>query len=247
MAAQLTFLKYECLVWFRKKENLFWAVAWPSAWLMLMVKFFPPFPGQTHSEMLLYYYPSAISLILLSSALTSLALSVASSKENKVFRRFKLLPVSLYTIFIVKMSACFIFTLISIASVSLLTILMGGQLSFNVIGLFLWIFFGFFSFSGVAFFISGVTSRVSSANMLSMLFMFLFMFLSTMFFDLSAAPSYIQNISLVLPGTPFCETLRAITSNTFSFSEYKMNIFTILVWGVATFLLAKLTFRTETE
>ena len=158
MNSLITFLKYELLIWFRMKENLFWAIAWPLCWLLLMYNLFPSMPGMNKAETLNYYYPSAISLILLSSALTSLVIAIATGKEKNILKRFVLLPISKSYFFTVKMMASFILTLFSVIVITVFSFSMGASLSFSATHFLVWLLLGFYAFSGVAFLIAGITS-----------------------------------------------------------------------------------------
>lgn len=226
-----TLLRTELLIWFRTKENLFWAIAWPLFWILLVWGVFPPLPNRTRVETLQYFYPGGILLIIFSASLVSLAIKLASAKEQKELLRLKLVPMSIWTFFVGQLLASGVFTTIAILVFTIVGYILGIRLTGSLFSGAAVVALAMLAFSSLAFLIAGITHTVSQANILSMLVMFLMMFLSNAFFDLSGAPLAMR-VTRFLPATPVCDALRGILVYGRPLWEQLGSIAVIAVWAI---------------
>ena len=231
----------ETKLWFRRKENLFWSILWPNLWLIFMCFVIGAMPGKTKLESLQYYVPAALTLILISSPFTGLALNLSINKENNMLKRFAVMPFSIYNYFLVVYIACLLFSLFSIISIIIFATILGLPLNYSIIQLLILIFIGFFSFSAIAFLIAGLAKSISVTNIITMFLMFILMFVSNLFFDLSAAPPILYQISLLTPSSLICSMFRDIISGT-NITSLE-NIVILLFWGIVPLLIARRYFR----
>lgn len=240
----ISLLKINLLVWFRTKENLFWSIVWPVMWFLLVYYVFPPLPGQTEEASLEFFYPAGIFLILLSSSMISLAIKIAGNKEFNVLKKLKILPLSIEKFFLIEVLSAMIFSLISMAVLSVLAYIFGVRVTGNMFDVFLVVALGMLVFTSIAFLIGGISKRMSEANIISMIFMFAMMFLSSAFFDLSESPSFLATVSNVLPGTPFCDSLRGVMFESYTLGDIKGYLAILAAWAIAATFLSFKTFRT---
>jgi ABC-2 type transport system permease protein len=236
-------LRIEILIWFRTKENVFWSIVWPLLWLLLVWGLFPPFPGRSELETLEYYYPSGVALVLLASCLTSLSARLGSAKENNELKRLAVAPMPLRTFFLGQLCAAAFSAAISIAVVTVASFALGARPHGNVLAAAGMVVLAAVAFAGVAFLIAGRTDSQAKANLISLMVMFFFMFLSNIIFDFSGAPGPFALLSKLLPGTALCSALRGLLFEDSLFSEQGSNTIILMVWAGGASLLALSTFK----
>lgn len=247
MIAIGNFVKYEIILWFRKKEYVFWSFIWPILWISFIKFIFPDLPGWSSQETLQYYYPSAVTMILLSAALTSLSMSIAINKENKILKQLKIIPFSIKDFFISKMLVSFIFVLISIGVLTIFSSIYGLCLNFLNGLFFLIVLVGFLALASIAFFIAGYCKGVSTTSVVTLTTMMIFMFLSSVFFDLSASPKVIQVIAGIFPSSIICDTLRGLFAESMQIADILIKFLLLIIWSGVFLILSQITFKYSEE
>jgi ABC-2 type transport system permease protein len=237
-------LRIELLIWFRTKENVFWAIVWPVLWLFLVCGLLSPF-GKSRLDTLEYYYPSGVALVLLAACLTSLSSRLGSAKETGELKRLSVTPIPLRTFFCGELCASALFAAVSIAIITVTGIVLGARPHGNVLFAALVVALTAVAFAGVAFLIAGLTDTQTRANLISVMVMFFFMFLSNIIFDFSAAPSLIAQLSALLPGSAMCSALRGFLFEDSSLGEQTTNLAILVGWAGGTSLLALSTFKVQ--
>ena len=123
------------LTWTEFKLNLrdplmvFWSIAFPTLWLVLMAVIFKePIPGfdyqgLNHASFLL---PASIGLVILSASFIGVPLTLTTYRENAVLKRFRVTPVKTITLAASFAISQFVFTFVGV-----LILLVIGIIVFN--------------------------------------------------------------------------------------------------------------------
>lgn len=235
--------RIELLIWFRTKENVFWAIVWPVAWLLMVWGLFPTLPGRSRLDTLEYYYPSGIALALLSACLTSLAIRLGLAKEKNELKRLMLAPLPTRTFFLSELAASSVFSAAAILTITIVCYALGLRIHGNIAASLLVILLGAVIFSAIAFFIAGISSNMTRTSLLSMIAMFAIMLLSKVIFDFSQAPGPLATLSQILPATALCEALRGLMFDGDRVGDHALHFVNLAAWAAGASFLSLSTFK----
>lgn len=242
----LTLFSMEFRAWLRVKINLFFVIAWPLIWLLMMTLVIPSTSRGSMADTLLFYFPSCMALVTL-SAMISLAIRIAVKKEAGILQRLKVVPFPVFAYFAVQFLCAIAMSLLGLACICILAFIMKMPLKFSPFALALLFLLCCFCFSAIGFFIAGISWKIATANILSMLVMFLMMFMSDMFIPASDLQNVVHRIGAFLPAQPFLVAARGMMLGGMRLSDYPSEILVIGAWGIGALALALPTFKFDTK
>ncbi|WP_274362949.1 ABC transporter permease [Paenibacillus thermotolerans] len=198
----------------RNMMSLFWVLAYPLLMLFLFGTMYgneptPLFGGHGFIDT---YIPALCSLNVLSVAVFTLNIQMASYRENGVLRRFKAAPVRPWMV--LGSNAVQGVVLVILGS---LEIVAAGMLVYDVeagakeiVLLLAFLLLGCLCFFSLGFALSGLGSGVKTSNGIAMGVFFPMMFLSGVAFPIEVMPDILQAISKFLPMTYMVDLLQSV-------------------------------------
>ena len=193
---------------------VFWSIAFPTLWLVLMaVIFTEPIPGfdyqgLNHASFLL---PASIGLVILSASFIGVPLTLTTYRKNAVPKRFRVTPVKTITL-----AASFAISQLVFIFVGVLILLVIGMIVFNTQILGSWVAFlgvlilGMVTFIAIGCAIGSIAPSFRTANVIIWTLFAPMLLLSELFFPISLLPTWLQPIAKVLPLTLIITLLRDI-------------------------------------
>ena len=208
------------LAWSEFKLNLrdplmvFWSLAFPTLWLVLMAAVIPErIPGFTYEGLnnASFFIPAAISLVILCASFIGVPLTLTTYRETAVLRRLRVTPVKTSTLTLGFSISQFAFVVVGI-----LILLIVGKLFFNIQVLGSWAvfigvtFFGMITFLAIGSAIGSIARSFRAANIIIWTIFTPMLLLSELFMPISILPAWLQPIAKALPLTPINTMLRDI-------------------------------------
>lgn len=241
------------LTWTEFKLNLrdplmvFWSIAFPTLWLVLMAVIFEePIPGfdyhgLNHASFLL---PASIGLVVLSASFIGVPLTLTTYRETAVLKRLRVTPVKVITLATSFAISQFVFIMMGV-----LILLVIGMLLFNAQILGAWLAFfgvlilGMITFLAIGSAIGSIAPSFRTANVIIWTLFAPMLILSELFFPISMLPSWLQPIAKVLPLTPLITLLRDIVFGVELHDLWRLGV--LAGWLVIACIVTVLFFRWE--
>jgi ABC-2 type transport system permease protein len=194
--------------WTEFKLNLrdpllvFWSLAFPTLWLLLMVIIVPAIPGFVREGLskASSYLPSAISLVILSASFIGVPMTLTNYRETAVLKRFRVTPVKILTLV-----SSFSISQFAFVAVGIIILLVIGMLFFNVQVMGSWlafigmIFFGMFTFLAIGSAIGSIARSFRTANIIIWTAFTPMLIISDLFMPIALLPTWLQPIARSLP------------------------------------------------
>lgn len=208
------------LTWSEFKLNLrdpmmvFWSLAFPTLWLVLMAAVIPErIPGFTYEGLnnASFFTPAAISLVILCASFVGVPLTLTTYRETAVLRRLRATPVKTSTLALSFSVSQFAFVVVGI-----LILLIVGKLFFNIQILGSWAVFagviilGMITFLAIGSAIGSIARSFRAANIIIWTIFTPMLMLSELFLPISILPAWLQPIAKALPLTQVNTVLRDI-------------------------------------
>lgn len=208
------------LTWSEFKLNMrdpmmvFWSLAFPSLWLVLMSVVIPErIPGFNYQGLndASFFLPAAISLVILSSSFIGVPLTLTTYRENAVLRRLRVTPVKTSTLVLSFSVSQFAFIVVGI-----LVLFVIGKIFFGIQVIGSWAAFigvtlmGMITFFAIGSAVGSIAGSFRSANIIIWTAFTPMLMLSELFLPISILPAWLQPIARALPLTPVNTLLRDI-------------------------------------
>jgi len=208
------------LAWMEFKLNLrdpmmvFWSIAFPSLWLLLMVGIIGvPIPGFNYEGLNFasFVFPAGVSLVIVSSSFIGVPLTLTTYRENAVLRRLRVTPVKTLTL-----ALSFSLSQFAFVAVGILVLFVIGKIFFDIqvlgslaafIGV---IFMGMITFFAIGSAVGSIAGSLRSANIIIWTAFTPMLMLSELFLPISILPAWLQPIAKAIPLTPANTMLRDI-------------------------------------
>lgn len=208
------------LAWSEFKLNLrdpmmvFWSLAFPTLWLVLMVVVIPErIPGFNYEGLndASFFLPAGISLVILCASFIGVPLTLTTYRETAVLRRLRATPVKTLTL-----ALSFSISQFAFIAVGICILLVIGKIVFNIQILGSWAafvgvtLFGMVTFLAIGSAIGSIASSFRAANIIIWTIFMPMIMLSELFLPISVLPEWLHPVSYALPLTPINTMLRDI-------------------------------------
>jgi len=201
----------ETKLFFRRKDELFWNLAFPMFFMVLYGLIY----GNTMWGDILaieYMFPGIIVMALMVNGIMVSATVFVEERGKGIYRRLSLTPLKRQTIIGAQILHRYIVTL-----VQTLLLLVVGVFVFkvNIVGnyFFFWLIltFGSLCFLSIGFALATLIRSTRSATPICMIVFFMMLFLGGIFFPTNIMPDFLVVITKALPSTHLNDALRLIT------------------------------------
>lgn len=208
------------LTWSEFRLNLrdpmmvFWSIAFPALWMVLMSVIIPErIPGFDYEGLndASFFIPAAISLVILCASFIGAPLTLTTYRETAVLRRLRVTPVKISTLILGFAISQFAFVLVGI-----FILLVVGKLLFDIQIIGSWAAFtgvtilGMITFLAIGSAIGSIVRSSRAANIIIWSIFTPMLMLSEMFIPISILPTWLHPIAKALPLTPINTMLRDI-------------------------------------
>jgi len=192
---------------------VFWSLAFPTLWLLLMVIIVPAIPGFVREGLskASSYLPSAISLVILSASFIGVPMTLTNYRETAVLKRYRVTPVKILTLV-----SSFSISQFAFVAMGIIILLVIGILIFNVHILGSWLafvgvtFFGMLTFLAIGSAIGSIAGSFRTANIIIWTAFTPMLILSDLFMPIALLPTWLQPIARGLPLTALNTVLKDI-------------------------------------
>ncbi len=197
----------------RDPMMVFWSLAFPTLWLLLMVVIIPSIPGFVHEELskASSYLPSAICLVILCASFIGVPMTLTNYRESAVLKRLRVTPVKIITLV-----TSFSISQFAFIAVGIIILLVIGIIFFNVQVMGSWLafvgvtFFGMITFLAIGSAIGSIARSFRTANIIIWTAFTPMLMLSELFLPISILPAWLQPIARSLPLTALNTILKDI-------------------------------------
>jgi ABC-2 type transport system permease protein len=197
----------------RDPMMVFWSLAFPTLWLLLMVVIIPSIPGFVHEELSKAnsYLPSAICLVILCASFIGVPMTLTNYRESAVLKRLRVTPVKILTLV-----TSFSISQFAFIAVGIIILLVIGIIFFNVQVMGSWLafvgvtFFGMITFLAIGSAIGSIARSFRTANIIIWTAFTPMLMLSELFLPISILPAWLQPIARSLPLTALNTILKDI-------------------------------------
>ncbi len=193
-----------------------------------------------------FLLPGIVAMSIMQMAVFSVSFVFVEYKEKGILKRLLATPMRPY-----QFVTANVITRLLVALVQATILILLGMWAFQaqVIGspllLALIAILGGTMFLGLGFIISGIAKTEESVPALANIIVFPMLFLSGVFFPLSAMPEWLQHIVKYFPLSYFAHAMREVMANGASFFAIRTDLLWMGIWSVILIVFAVLTFRFE--
>ncbi len=200
----------ETRLFFRRKDELFWNLAFPMFFMVLYGLVY----GDTMWGDILaieYMFPGIIVMALMVNGIMVSATLFVEERGKGIYRRLSLTPLKRQTIIGAQILHRYI-----VALVQTILLLIVGVFAFkvNIVGnyFFFWLIltFGSLCFLSIGFALATLIRSTRSATPICMIVFFMMLFLGGIFYPLDIMPDFLVVISKALPSTHLNDALRLV-------------------------------------
>ncbi len=237
----------ETKLFLRRKDDLFWTLAFPMFFMVLYgVIYGDQMWADYGMPAIDYMLPGIVVLALMVTGIMTTASGFAEEREKGIYRRLSLTPLKRSTLIAGQILHRYLVIL-----VQTLLLLLVGILAFkikiasNYFLFWLVLTFGAFCFLCIGFALTGLIRSARSATPISMSAFFILMFLGSIFIPITVMPDFLRVISNSLPSTHLGDALRLVTINGAGISEIGKNLLIVGGWTIGCLGLAIKFFRWE--
>jgi len=241
------------LTWTEFKLNLrdplmvFWSIAFPTLWLVLMALIFTePIPGFNYHGLnqASFLLPASIGLVILSASFIGIPLTLTTYRESLVLKRLRVTPVRNSTLVVSFSISQFVFIFLGVLILLFIALVVfNAQVLGSWVAFFAVLLLGMVTFLAIGGAIGSIAPSTRAANIIIWTLFTPMIILSELFFPIAMLPSWLQSLAQVLPLTPIVTLLRDITFGVALHDLWRLGI--LLAWLVAAVITTRLFFRWE--
>ena len=235
----------ETKLFFRRKDELFWNLAFPMFFMVLYGFIY----GNTmwgEIKAIDYMFPGIIVMALMVNGIMVSATVFVEERGKGIYRRLSLTPLKRQTIIGAQILHRYIVTLIQT-----LLLLAVGVFGFKVsiVGnyFFFWLIltFGSLCFLSIGFALATLIKSTRSATPICMIVFFMMLFLGGIFFPLNIMPDFLSVIAKALPSTHLNDALRLVVIEGAGLGAVWLELLAVGGWFVVSLGLSIKFFRWE--
>ena len=235
----------EAKLFFRRKDELFWNLAFPMFFMVLYGFIY----GNTmwgEIRAVDYMFPGLLVMALMVNGIMVTATVFVEERGKGIYRRLSLTPLKRQTIIGAQIIHRYIVTLIQ--TILLLAVGVFG-FKVNIVGnyFFFWLIltFGSLCFLSIGFALATLIKSTRSATPICMIVFFMMLFLGGIFFPLNIMPDFLSVIAKVLPSTHLNDALRLVVIEGASIGSVWLELLIVGAWFIVSLGLSIKFFRWE--
>jgi ABC-2 type transport system permease protein len=199
-----------------------------------------------HLSYIDFLVPGILAMSIMQSSIGSIANSFVVLRERGVLRRIRVTPFPLTSFIAARITSQFVVALCQAAILlGLAALLFHVGVVGSLLGVAVFVLLGCLAFLTIGFLVAGVSGKQESASALAQLISFPMLFFSGIFFPLNQAPTWLQELSKVLPLTYLANGLRQVMVYGAPFVGLWTDVLALAVSVVVGFVLAARFFRWE--
>lgn len=231
-------LRFEQRIFWRTHSNVFITFALPLI-LLLSVSF--AHGGAGHRREIV---TGIIAVVVVGTAMQALAISLVFHREQGVLKRLGATPASHAVLLAARIaSTTVVCMLVMVAIVIVAVVAMGVAPPHNPIVGALVTVFGVIAFSGMGLGLATIVPSADAAPAVTTTFYLVFMFVSGVFYPVSALPHPIRVAADILPMDNLVEPMRALWIEGHDAHGMALRLVVLAVWGLVGTLVALRWFR----
>ncbi|HEY4413777.1 MAG TPA: ABC transporter permease [Gaiellaceae bacterium] len=242
--------RYDQKTFWRNPAATFFAVVLPVMFLFIFVSIFGnknlALPGHGLIKGSTYYLPGIVTLGVISTTFTNLAISLTVSRERGLLKRLRKTPLPTWAFLTSRtgtsaVTAVLLFVVLVAIGRVVYGVSIPGQ---PIVGALLALFVGAFSFAALGFALTGAIGSENAAAPITNFIILPLYFISGVFIPDDQIPSGVRSIAGVFPVKRLYEAfLKAFDPTTTGTGIDWTSLAIVAAWGVAGALVAVKTFR----
>lgn len=238
-------VKLEMKLFVRRRDDLFWTLAFPAFFMVLFGLIY----GDTQWDTIRaidYILPGILVMAMMTTGIMTSATGFVEERDRGIYRRLAVTPLNRQVVIGSQIVNRY-FIVILQAIILLLIGILGWKINISGNWFTIWILvtLGALCFLTVGFALTTVIKTTKSATPITMIVFFVFMFLGGVFFPIDIMPEGISYISNALPSTHLNDAIRIVAIENGSWSDIGVNILVVIAWAVACLLVSIRFFRWE--
>ena len=199
-----------------------------------------------HLDYIDFLVPGILAMSIMQSSIGGIANSFVVLRERGVLRRIRVTPFPLTSFVAARITSQFVVALCQAAILlGLAALFFHVEVVGSLLGVAVFVLLGCLAFLTIGFLVAGVSGKQESASALAQLISFPMLFFSGIFFPLDQAPTWLQELSKVLPLTYLANGLRQVMVYGAPFMGLWADVLALAVTVVVGFVLATRFFRWE--
>lgn len=237
----------ETKLFIRRKDDLFWTIAFPMFFMVLYGLIYGDTVWQDYGIRAIdYTLPGIMVMALMVTGIMATASGFAEDREKGLYRRLALTPLKRQTLM-----AGQILHRYFVIIVQILLLLAMGMLAFKIRinGNYFWFWlvmtFGALCFLSIGFALTVLIRSARSATPICMTVYFLLMFLGGLFFPINIMPDFLKTIANALPATNLNDAMRMIMLQGAAISDVWKELLIVGGWTIGCLVVAIKFFRWE--
>lgn len=224
----------EIRLFLRRKEELFWTLAFPAFFIVLFGLIYGDTDWTDQGLRAIdYILPGIVVMAVMVTGIMSTANGFVEEREKGIYRRLSLTPLKKQALIGGQIISRYLIIL-----AQALILLAIGVIAFNIdivgnYGLFWFVLTaGAVCFLTVGFALTGLIKNAKSSTPITMIAFFVLLFLGGVFFPVDMMPGFLQAISNGLPSTHLGEALRTVGVEAGGIGDIWIDIAVLGGWAV---------------
>jgi ABC-2 type transport system permease protein len=245
MKALMGQIALEIKLFLRRKDELFWNLAFP---LFFMVLYGLIYRDTIWGEIkaIDYMFPGIIVMALMVNGIMVAATIFVEERGKGIYRRLSLTPLKRHTIIGAQIVHRYIVTLIQTALILAIGVF-GFKVSITGNYFYFWLLltFGSLCFLSIGFALATLIRSTRSATPICLIVFFMMLFLGGIFFPLHVMPDFMSVIAQALPSTHLNDAIRMVVIEGAGLGTVWLQLLIVGAWFLVSLVVSIRFFRWE--
>ncbi len=237
----------ETKLFFRRKDDLFWTLAFPMFFMVLYGLIYGDIIWDDYGLRAVDYMLSGIIVMaLMVTGIMATATGLVEEREKGIYRRFSVTPLKRHTVIggqIIQRYMIMLLQTILLLVVGIFAFKINIEGNYFLFWLILTI--GAICFLSIGFLLASFIKSARAATPICMAVFFMFMFLGGIFFPLSIMPGFLQTFAKVLPSTHLNDAFRMVVLEGKGISQILKELLIVSAWLIGSLGLSIKFFKWE--
>jgi ABC-2 type transport system permease protein len=237
----------ETRLFLRRKDDLFWTVAFPMFFIVLYGLIYGDTTWQNYGIRAIdYTLPGIMVMALMVTGIIATASGFAEDREKGLYRRLALTPLKRQTLMAGQiLHRYFVIVVQTLLLLTVGVLAFGIKINGNYLWFWLIITLGAICFLSIGFALTILIRSAKSATPICMTVYFLLMFLGGLFFPVNIMPDFLKAIANILPATNLNDAMRMIIIQGATIGDVWKQLLIVVGWTAGCLVLAIKYFRWE--